>query len=173
MRGVGISILVLLAVPAVASPAGASQAAAPQGGAIAHLQAGLDAYAGGQFVAARRSLQPLADQGSAIAETLCGVMAAKGQGTARSPAIAAAWWLRAANRGYAPAQLALAKALAAGHGVPRDPGAAWVWARLAASAGNGTAAAATALADGLERGFGPGALAGLEARRAAWRPWPH
>lgn len=164
MRRVVVSILVLLAVPV--------HAAAPPHPAAARLQAGLDAYAGGRFVEARRTLLPLADEGSAIAETLCGVMAAKGEGMARSPAIAAGWWLRAANRGYAPAQLALAKALAAGRGVPRDPGAAWMWARLAASAGNGTAAAATALADALERGFAVGERAKLEARRAAWRPWP-
>ena len=139
--------------------------------AAASLQAGLDAYAGTDFGSARRALRPLADRGSAIAETLLGVMAARGQGGRSDPATAVAWWLRAANRGYGPAQLALAKALAAGHGVTRDAGEAWVWARLAAAAGNGTAVEAAALADGLEHGFSAEMQAKLEAERAAWRPW--
>ena len=144
--------------------------AAPYDTATA-LQAGLNAYAGADFGGARRALRPLADRGSAIAETLMGVMAAKGQGSPADPATAVAWWLRAANRGYGPAQLALAKALAAGRGVTQDMGAAWVWARLAVAAGNGTAVEAAALADGLERGFSAATLAKLEAERAAWRPW--
>ena len=98
------------------------QAAVPLSAA---LDAGLAAYAAGDFARARGDLRPLADRGSAIAETMMGVMAAKGQGRPVDLAAAAGWWLRAANRGYAPAQLAMAKA-----------------------------------------------LAGLEAERAAWRPWP-
>lgn len=157
----------ILLVPVAACAA----AAVTTGDAATALQAGLDAYAGANYGSARRALRPLADRGSAIAETLMGVMAAKGQGGRSDPATAVAWWLRAANRGYGPAQLALAKALAAGRGVTRDAGEAWVWARLAASAGNGTAVEAAALADGLERGFTADTLAKLEAERAAWRPW--
>lgn len=138
----------------------------------AALDAGLAAYAGGQFVEARRYLRPLADRGSAIAETMMGVMAAKGEGRPVDAAAAAGWWLRAANRGYAPAQLAMAKALATGRGVAPDAGQAWVWAKLAASAGNGMKAEAEALAKGLARGLDAGVLAELEAERAAWRPWP-
>ncbi len=135
------------------------------------LDAGLSAYAARDYGRARGLLRPIADTGSAIAETLMGVMAAKGQGGPVDPATAAAWWLRAANRGYGPAQLALAKALANGRGVARDLGEAWVWARLAASAGNGSAAEAMVLAERLGAGFGAERLAALEAERAAWRPW--
>ncbi|PZN94563.1 MAG: hypothetical protein DCF31_09360 [Alphaproteobacteria bacterium] len=135
------------------------------------LQAGLTAYAAADYGAARRALRPLADRGSAVAETLMGVMSAKGQGRRADPATAVGWWLRAANRGYAPAQLALAKAMAAGRGVSRDAGKAWVWARLAAGAGGDTAAEAAALADALGRGFSGAELARLEEERAAWRPW--
>ena len=92
--------------------------------------------------------------------------------TAPSCVSAAGWWLRAANRGYAPAQLAMAKALAAGRGVAPDAGQAWVWAKLAESAGNGTQVEAAALAGRLEARLDAGALARLEAARAAWRPWP-
>jgi TPR repeat protein len=88
--------------------------------------------------------------------------------------VAVGWWLRAANRGYAPAQLALAKALASGRGVGADPRQAWVWARLAADAGAGTGVAVEAgsLADGLARRFSAPTLAELKAERAAWRSWP-
>ena len=136
------------------------------------LDAGLNAYAAADYARARRLLRPLADRGSAIAETLLGVMVAKGEGVTADPAVAVGWWVRAANRGYAPAQLALAKALAAGQGVAADPGQAWVWARLAVDAGNGTRAEAAALAARLARGFSAEALAGLEAKRLGWRPWP-
>lgn len=139
--------------------------------AAASIDAGLAAYAAGNYPAARAQLRPLADRNSAIAETMLGVMAAKGQGRSRDPAVAVGWWLRAANRGYAPAQLALAKALATGRGVAANPGQAWVWARLAAGAGGAAAAEAGALADGLARGFTRGELATLDAERAAWRPW--
>jgi hypothetical protein len=149
------AILLAAAAPVVAMP----------------LDAGLAAYAAGDYAAARAQLRPMADRGSAIAETMLGVMAAKGQGRASDPAVAVGWWLRAANRGYAPAQLALAKALAAGRGVATDRGQAWVWARLAAGAGDAGALAADALARGLARGLTGAELAKLEGERAAWRPW--
>lgn len=148
---------------------GSSVAAASSTAAI---DAGVAAYEAGDFAAARAALRPMADRGSAIAETLMGVMAAKGHGRPADPAVAASWWLRAANRGYPPAQLALAKALADGKGVAADPGKAWIWAQLAASAGNGTATEASALADRLAAAFDAETLVKLESDRAAWRPWP-
>jgi uncharacterized protein len=162
-----VTIMLATAVPASATAVPAK--------ATTPLDAGMAAYAAGNYRGARGRLRPLADRGSAIAETVLGVMAAKGQGRAADPAVAVGWWLRAANRGYAPAQLALAKALASGVGVGADPRQAWVWARLAAGAGagaGGVAIEAAALADGLARGFSAPALAELEADRAAWRPWP-
>jgi TPR repeat protein len=146
--------------------------AAAEAASSAALDAGMAAYQAGDFAAARHYLRPLADRGSAIAETMLGVMASRGEGRAVDPAVAAGWWLRAANRGYAPAQLALAKALAKGNGVPANPGQAWLWARLAASVGNGVSTEAQALATELAAGFSPTQMASLEAERAAWRPWP-
>jgi TPR repeat protein len=162
MRNKCWAVAAVLAVPAAAS------ASVP----AAALDAGVAAYQAGDFLAARTYLRPLADRGSAIAETMLGVMAARGEGGKADPAVAAGWWLRAANRGYAPAQLALAKALAKGQGVAADPGQAWLWARLAASAGNGVSDEARALAASLATGFDAAQLAALEAERAAWRPWP-
>jgi TPR repeat protein len=163
--------ILLTILLAVAAPA---RATAVSAGVMTPLDAGMAAYAGGDYCGARAQLRPLADRGSAIAETVLGVMAAKGQGRAADPAVAVGWWLRAANRGYAPAQLALAKALASGRGVGADPRRAWVWARLAADAGAGTGVAVEAgsLADGLARRFSAPTLAELKAERAAWRSWP-
>lgn len=144
------------------------QATAP----AAAIDAGIAAYQAGDYASARIYLRPLADRGSAIAQTMLGVMAARGKGGDTDPAAAVGWWLRAANRGYAPAQLALAKALAKGEGVAANPGQAWLWARLAASSGNGVSAEASAIATTLSTGFNQAQLAALEAERAAWRPWP-
>jgi TPR repeat protein len=162
---------VLLLVPATALSlvrAAAPATTAPQT-AVTALDAALAAYQAGNYAGARKGLKPLADRGSAIAETMLGVMAAKGEGGPPDPAAAAGWWLRAASRGYAPAQLALAKALADGHGVAQDRGQALVWARLAADGGNGDA---HALAQALAVGFDAEQLATLEDERASWRPWP-
>lgn len=165
-----------IAVPAPVSLPAVTSVAVPiawsAGVPAVQLDSGLRAYGAGDYAAARRYLRPLADRGSAIAETLLGVMAARGQGRAADPAAAAGWWLRAANRGYAPAQLAMAKALVDGKGVAPDAGQAWIWARLAASAGTDASDEAGVLATQLARQFDPEKRAILEAQRAAWRPWP-
>jgi TPR repeat protein len=166
----------LLLVPAAALLLGPRalvlMPAGPEVPAVTALDSALAAYQAGDFVAARKGLKPLADRGSAIAETMLGVMAAKGQGGAADPAAATGWWLRAANRGYAPAQLALAKALADGEGVAADRGEALVWAELAADGGGTAAAEARMLADGLAKGLGAAELADVSDARASWRPWP-
>ena len=166
----GKILITAVAGIAAASPASptVATAASPAAGL---LEAGIAAYAAGDYGTARPRLQALADRGSAVAETLLGVMAAKGEGRPRDPASAVALWLRAANRGYAPAQLALAKALARGSGVATDREAAWLWARLA-TRDPLTAAAAARLAAGIAPGIDARRRAELELRRAAWRPWP-
>ncbi len=157
-----VLLLLLIAAPV---------AAAPPSWAMPALADGLAAHGRGDWARARADFRRLAAQGSAIAETMLGAMAAQGQGQASDPATAATWWLRAANRGYAPAQLALAEAFTAGDGVARDPGSAWVWARLAAMHGDSrTASRARVLATALTP-RDPATLAALEKRRLAWRPW--
>lgn len=134
------------------------------------LQAGLDAHGRGDFAAARAALKPLAAQGSAVAETLLGGMAARGQGVRADPAAAAAWWFRAANRGYAPAQLALARAMAEGRGLAVDKGRAWLWAKRAVGAGGAVGQAAAALAKRLEADVPAAERAALAA--GVWVAWP-
>ena len=162
--------LLMIAVQVMSTPTAA--AAAPPSWAMSVLADGLAAHRAGDYARAAKDFRRLAGQGSAVAETMLGVMAARGQGRAVDPATAATWWLRAARRGYPPAQLALARACAEGSGVERDRGAAWIWARLAATRGDTpTAASAAALARRLGREFDAPTLAMLDRRLQQWRPW--
>ncbi len=101
---------------------------------------GLMAFNARDYAAARDHFRLLAQRDNATAETLLGTMTAKGQGGERNEAVAAAWFLRAARRGYAPAQLALADAFARGKGVPQDKARARALAKAAASQGQPGAA---------------------------------
>ena len=145
-------------------------AAAPNN--AARFERAVSAYDAGRFKAARADFQALADQGSAIAETMLGTMYAEGRGAKADPATAAAYFYRAANRGYAPAQLALADAYAKGRGTYRDLPGAYMWARLAQVRGHGaTVQAGRAAAGALAR-----QLTDDQRRRADrwvlnWRPW--
>lgn len=131
------------------------------------LAAGLSAYAAHDFVAARNDFRTLADDGSAIGETMLGTMYARGQGVRRDAAAAAAYYCRAAHRGYPPAQLAFAQALAHGDGVAVDRRAAAMWIRLAADRGDARVAAAA------RRTATTLAVAPASADDVAnWRPWP-
>jgi hypothetical protein len=99
------------------------------------------AFRRGDHAAARVHFRLLAARDVPVAETLLGTMAANGQGGPRDDAEAAAWFLRAARRGYAPAQLALADCFARGRGVAPDPRRAAALARAAAAQGQPGAAA--------------------------------
>jgi uncharacterized protein len=131
MRRIALLLLLLLASPAVA------QEPPPP----PSLAAGVAAYAAGDARRAGVALRTASAQGSPVADTLLGVMAARGAGAPADLATAAGWFTRAARRRYAPAQLALADAYARGRGVPRDPVMAERLARAAAAQGQPGAAA--------------------------------
>lgn len=155
-------LAISLAPVILSSPA---LAAAPPSAILNH---GLAAYAAGHFADARRDFRALADDGSAIGETMLGAMYARGQGVRRDPAAAAAYYSRAAHRGYAPAQLAFAKVLARGEGMHVDRPAAWQWLRLAQERGDArTVAAARAEMTALAASGAP-----PPDTTADWRPWP-
>lgn len=160
MRKILLAAL-LFAAPALAAPDNATRF----GSAVA-------AYEAGRFKAARHDFKALADQGSAIAETMLGTMYAEGRGVKADPATAAAYFYRAANRGYAPAQLALANAYAEGRGTYRDLPGAYMWARLAQVRGHGATADTGRAAAGVL-----GKKIDADQRRRAdrwvlnWRPW--
>ncbi len=104
------------------------------------LSRGVAAFEDGDYAAAARDFRILAQRDVPAAETLLGTMAANGQGAPRNDAVAAAWFLRAARRGYGPAQLALANAFAEGRGVRRNLPRAAELARAAAGQGQPGAA---------------------------------
>jgi TPR repeat protein len=141
-------------------------------GLLASLQSGLDAHGRGDYAAAHAALKPLAARGSPVAETLLGGMAARGQGAPANPATAAAWWLRAAQRGYAPAQVALARALAEGRGVTQDIGQAWLWASRAAQAGGEAGGQAEQLAQNLAQDLPESTRKQLKTASEGWKSWP-
>lgn len=104
------------------------------------LARGVGSFRQGDYAGAARDFRILARRDVAAAETLLGTMAANGQGGPRNDAVAAAWFLRAARRGYGPAQLALANAFAEGRGVRRNLPRAAELARAAAGQGQPGAA---------------------------------
>ncbi len=133
----------LAAAPALATPPSAARLRAP----VELLMAdAMDAYRNGRHAEARRLFRLLAQRQQPAAETLLGVMAANGLGGPVDEATAAAWFLRAARRGYLPAQLALADAFARGRGVRPDAGRARALAEAAAVQGQ---PGATAVLDNL------------------------
>jgi uncharacterized protein len=151
----------LLAGPVFASPDN-----------VGRFERAVAAYHAGQFRTARTEFKELANQGSAIAETMLGTMYAEGQGVKPDAATAVIYFYRAAHRGYAPAQLALSDAFAKGRGTDPSPVAAYKWARLAQVRGHGaTAEASKATVAKLAETITP------EQRRKAdravlnWRPW--
>ncbi len=67
----------------------------------------MEAYNRGDYVPALRLFRPLAEQGNPKAQDVLGVMYRRGQGVARSPMRAFAWFSSAAARGDAKAKAEL------------------------------------------------------------------
>jgi len=131
---VSISVVTLAALIALSLPVLAAsplQSAPPA--AETELSAALSAFRRGDHRAARATFRTLAGQNVPAAETLLGTMAMKGQGGPQDAAVGAAWFMRAARRGYAPAQLALADSFAKGRGVAKNPARAMALGKAAAA----------------------------------------
>jgi len=139
--------------------------------ASARLEGAMSAYHAGDYRAARRGFQRLAEHGSAIAETMLGVMYANGYGVPASPAVAAGWFRRAASRGYGPAQIALSDAFARGQGVERDTREAYFWALAATTGGDRSAVApGRARVHALGKALSPENRAQIAEDVQNWRP---
>ncbi|MDO9487069.1 MAG: tetratricopeptide repeat protein [Sphingomonadaceae bacterium] len=161
MRKLLLALLIFATAPAVAAPDNAKR-----------FERAVAAYEVGRFKVARAQFQALADQGSAVAETMLGTMYAEGRGVKADPATAAVYFYRAANRGYAPAQLALADAYAKGRGTWPDLPGAYMWARLAQVRGFGaTAAAGSATAAELAKRIDEEQRLRADRWVRNWRPW--
>ena len=96
-----------------------------------HLD-GLDAYKkGGDYNTAFKEIQPLADQGDAIAQYNLGVMYDYGKGVLKDYQQAAKWYRKAADQGNALAQFSLGRMYAYGEGVLKDLTKAKYWTKKA------------------------------------------
>lgn len=91
------------------------------------------AYYRGDYAAAMRLLQPLAEQGNEHAQYLIGFMYERAQGVSKDPAKAAEWYGLAAERGHPHAQNNLGVLYKNGQGVSQDYVKAYKWFSIAVS----------------------------------------
>src|SRR5262245_33448898 len=68
------------------------------------LRSGWQAYESGFYATALHEWEPLANAGDAPSQFLLGTMYDEGKGVPRDAALAAQWYRRAADQGYALAQ---------------------------------------------------------------------
>lgn len=100
--------------------------------ALAGMEAGVLAFENEDFELATRELAPLAKAGNARAMTYMGRV----QEQQDKLTEALAWYLKAAQKGYAEAQTALGRLYDAGDGVERDEDKALAWYAKAAAQGD-------------------------------------
>lgn len=103
--------------------------------ARAGLEEGLAAYRDGDFGAAFRELEPLAQRGEPEAQHMLGRMYRDGEGVLRDYRLAEAWYRRAAEQGKAESQNALAKLYEDRAAGDKDDAKAVLWYRKAAEQG--------------------------------------
>src|SRR6478736_2956612 len=87
----------------------------------------------GDYPAALRLAQPLAEEGDGRAQSIVGQIHYRGRGVPQGDAEAAKWYRLAADQGDAQAQYNLGLSYARGEGVTPDPIAAHMWLNLAAA----------------------------------------
>ena len=97
---------------------------------------GQRAYDAGRFEEAYRIWLPLGEAGGAEAQLGLGLLHDVGHGVAADPALALAWYRRAAEAGLTTAQLNLAVMLDSGRARPRDLAGAALWYAKAAARGH-------------------------------------
>jgi uncharacterized protein len=99
-------------------------------------EAGIAAYQRGDFDAALRLFQPLAEHGDASAQSNLGVMYEQGRGVAQNYREAMKWFRLAALQGNASAQSNLGVMYYKGQGIAQDYVEAMKWYRMAAEQRN-------------------------------------
>lgn len=102
-------------------------------------EAGADAYERGDYHEALHILEPLAEQGNALAQTKLGNMYYLGLGVPEDDGEAARWFSKAANQGDPEAQVMLGTLYVLGTGVSQDYGEAARMFRFPAEQGIGGA----------------------------------
>lgn len=101
----------------------------------AEIEEAITAYDKGDYDAAWREIQPLAEQENVAAQNLLGVMYHNGEGVPQDHAQASEWYRKAAEQGYAAAQKNLGVLYDNGEGVPQNYAQASMWYRKAAEQG--------------------------------------
>ena len=86
----------------------------------ADFQAGLAAYNKGDYAAALKEWQPLAEQGDANSQYNLGLLYARGQGVPQDYKQALTWYQKAADKGYSLALFNLGTLYEQGLGVEQD-----------------------------------------------------
>ncbi len=103
--------------------------------AVADLKAGAEAYQRGDYAIAFVELRPLAEQGSAPAQFMLGLMYANGHGVGRDYQAARSWYRKAADQADPRAEHNLGMLYFEGKGVAQDYQEAHKWFHLAAERG--------------------------------------
>jgi TPR repeat protein len=148
-------LFIVLWVALLAAPAGAQ-----------NFKTGLEAYDRGDFAAAVKEWQPLAERGDARAQFNLGVILFKGQGVPHDPVKAVEWYRAAADQGYGPAQANLSFMYETGQGLLQNYIEAYKWSTLAA--GHGVDARRTL--DSLAAKMTAAQITEAEQAAAAWKP---
>lgn len=134
--------------------------------ALADFDSGCAAFDRGDFQAARKEWQPLAEEGHAQSQFRLGCLYTFGQGVREDQALALRLFRLAAEQGDADAQNNLGGMYAEGLGVTADQVEAYMWFDLAASTGHETAIKNRGyLADRMSAAQ----IAEAEARARSWR----
>ena len=166
-RAMRLLIVLAALLTAMAMP---SAAAAAEDWSVALMRSSLDAYRNGDYRAARRGFKRLAMHGSAVAETMLGMIYAEGKGVAGNNAVSTAYFYRAADRGYGPAQVALSDAYVMGRGIGADVKRACFWAMLAARGSDSAAAEGAERETRLCALLDPAARGRIRRNVDDWRP---
>ena len=131
------------------------------------LEAGTEAYDGGDYATALAAWERAAAAGSIAAMNAIASLHAGGEGVRPDAALAAARYRRAAQRGDAVAQLNLGDMYSRGNGVRRDPIEAYLWLGLAAAQGSAWAAESQNV---IAAKLTAADIGRAESRIAAWTP---
>ena len=124
-----VALVVLAVLPVPTSPARARSSPKSTDKAAAAMQKG-------DFKSALADLRPLAAQGDADAQFLLGLLYDTGNGVARDPVVAAAWYRKAADQNHTLGRLYLGLLHYSGEGVKQSYEEAARWFRPAAEDGN-------------------------------------
>ena len=102
----------------------------------ADYQDGLDAALEGDYKAALKIFQPLAEQGDINAQYALGWMYDDGRGLSEDDKLAVKWYRRAAEKGHIDAQYNLGHMYRRGDGIEKDYKQALKWYKKSAKQGN-------------------------------------